>query len=85
MANPLIKSHDEYERLGMKPTERHAAYRQLFSAHIDPEHIAEIRAATNGNYMLGNNRFKEEISSMLKRRVTRGKSGRPARSDSDGG
>jgi putative transposase len=48
-ANPLIKSHDEYERLGMTPTEQRAAYRQLFSAHIDPEHIAEIRAATNGN------------------------------------
>ena len=68
----------------MTYTERRAAYRQLFSAHIDPEHIAEIRAATNGNYELGNNRFKEEISRMLKRRVTRGKAGRPARSDSDG-
>jgi len=34
----------------------------------DTEHIAEIRAATNGNYVyvFGNNRFKEEISRMLK-------------------
>ena len=83
--NPLIKSHYEYERLGMTTTERRTAYRQLFSAHIDPEHIAEIRAATNGNYVLGNNRFKEEISRMLKRRVTPDKAGRPARSNSDGG
>jgi len=84
-ANPLIQSHHEYERLGMTLAERPAAYRQLFSAHIDPEHVAEIRAATNGMYILGNNRFKEEISRMLKRRVTKDKAGRPARGNSDGG
>ena len=67
----------------MTMTERRAAYRQLFSTHIDPEHIAEIRAAKNGNYVLSNNRFKEEISRMLKRRVTRGRAGRPARGNSD--
>jgi len=82
-ANLLIKSHDEYERLGMTMVERRAAYRELFSAHIDPEQLAEIRAATNGNYVLGNNRFKEEISRMLKRRVTKGKAGRPAQSNSE--
>jgi len=84
-ANPLITSHHEYERLGMTTSERRAAYRQLFATRIDPEHIAEIRDATNGNYVLGNNRFKEEISCMLKRRVTRGKAGRPAGGNSDGG
>ena len=63
-------------------SERRAAYRQLFSAHIDPAYIAEIRAAINGNYVLGDNRFTEEISRMLERRVTPGKAGRPAR---DGG
>ena len=82
--NPLIRFHHEYKRLGTTAAERRAAYRQLFSTHSDPAHIAEIRAATNGNYVLGNNRFNEEISRMLKRRVTKGKAGRPVRGNSDG-
>jgi putative transposase len=56
----------------------------LISAHFDPEYIAEIRAATNGNYVLGNNRFKEEINRMLKRRVMPGKAGRRARGEDEG-
>jgi len=82
---PLITPHHEYERLGSTDAERHSAYQQLFTAHIDPERIAEIRNATNGNYVLGKNRFKEEISRMLKRRVTRSQAGRPARRDDGGG
>ncbi len=39
----------------------------------------EIRAATNGNYMLGKKRYQEQIAQALERRVTRGKAGRPAK------
>jgi putative transposase len=46
---------------------------------MDPERINEIRLATNGNYALGNERFKKEIEQALKRRATPGRSGRPAR------
>jgi len=35
------------------------------------------RAATNGNYVLGGSRFEAEIAAALKRRVARGKAGRP--------
>ena len=31
--------------------------------------INEIRKATNGKYVLGNDRFKDEIEDMLQRRV----------------
>jgi putative transposase len=82
-ANPLINPHHEHERLGRTAPERCTAYRHLISAHIDPEYIAEIRAATNGNYVLGNNRFKEEISRMIKRRVTPGKAGRRVRGEDE--
>ena len=78
-SDPLITPHPEYLRLGGNDRDRHDAYRQLFAAHLDPTQIAEIRKATNGNYALGNRRFKEEIGQMLKRRVTPGKSGRPTR------
>ena len=43
------------------------------------EIIKDIRRSTNGNYALGNNRFKEEISVMLKQRVSPGKAGRPSK------
>lgn len=44
---------------------------------MDPALIDEIRAATNGNFVLGNDRFKQEVAGMLKRRVVPGQPGRP--------
>ena len=78
-SNVLLTPHPEYLRLGFDEPDRLHAYRELFSAHLDPQRIAEIRHATNGNYALGNERFQEEIARMLNRRVTPGQSGRPAR------
>jgi len=75
----LRTPHSEYLRLGKGETGRQEAYRNLFKAHLDPEQLTEIRKATNGNYALGNERFKEEIQHMLNRRVIPGKSGRPMR------
>jgi putative transposase len=42
--------------------------------------VDEIRHATNGNYALGDGRFVAEVEAMLGRRVTRGKPGRPYKS-----
>lgn len=78
LPDPVITPHDEHLRLGRHGPERRDAYRQLFRAHLDPERVAEIRQATNGNYALGSERFKDEVGRMLKQRVTPGKSGRPA-------
>jgi putative transposase len=74
----LIMPHYEYLRLGSDDAERRWAYGELFRAHMEPEHIAEIRKATNGNYALGNHRFRKEIEQMLNRRATPGESGRRA-------
>ena len=46
---------------------------------MEPEQIAQIRKATNGNYALGNDRFEKEIEQMLNRSVTPVKSGRQAK------
>ncbi len=75
--NVLIKPHELYLGLGMDEKERRVNYRSLFDAHLDSNTINEIRQATNGNYVLGNDRFKDEIEDMLKCRVSPGKSGRP--------
>lgn len=80
MADSLLTPHSDYLRLGMTEQERLTAYRGLFQAHIDPEKINAIRTATNGNYVLGDNRFQKEIEQMLNRRVAPGLSGRPAKS-----
>src|SRR3989344_1335786 len=79
LVDPLITPHEQYLRLALNDVERHHHYRVLFKAHIDPERIDEIRNATNGNYALGNDRFKTEIERVLNRRATPGRSGRPAR------
>ncbi len=78
--DPLLIPHREYLRLGPTRHERCAAYRALFDAHIDTR-IPEIRRATNGNYALGDDRFKAEIARALNRRTIPGKSGRRARAE----
>lgn len=77
----LIKPHKLYKSLGSTPAERIAAYRELFRYQLDPGLIDEIRQATNGNYVLGTERFEAQVERALKRRVTRGKPGRPKKED----
>ena len=67
--------------LARNADERRESYRALFKAHLDPEVITKIRTATNGNVVLGNKRFEDQIANMLKRRVTLGMAGRPKRTD----
>jgi putative transposase len=43
--------------------------------------VDQIRKATNGNFVLGNQRFAEQIATALARRVTPGKGGRPRKQD----
>ena len=73
----LITHHNLYRSLGRADKERQQAYRELFRYELEPGEIDKIRKATNGNFSLGSNRFADEISEMLGRRVTPGKAGRP--------
>ena len=84
-ANALLTPHAEYLRLGREATARRAAYRALFRAHVDEALTDEIRDATNGNFVLGDERFQAQIAQVLGRRVVRGKAGRPVKqADVDG-
>ena len=73
----LIQANDLYTRLGPDAPNRQSAYRELFRHELDPGVVDEIRQATNGNVVLGNKRFSEEIATLLDRRVIKGKAGRP--------
>lgn len=76
-ANALLTPHEQFLSLGNDEAERRENYRELFKAHIDPETLDQIRSATNGNYVLGEARFQQEIEKTLGRRTTRGQAGRP--------
>lgn len=70
--------HAEYLKLGVDVDERRRVYRDLFGAVQHPAQIDEIRVATNGNFALGDQRFRREISIAAGRRAERGRPGRPA-------
>ena len=75
--NPLLSRHGLYEALGPDTASRQAAYRELFRYQLEPGLVDQIRRATNGNFVLGNERFAAEVAAVVGRRVSPGKSGRP--------
>ena len=77
MSNGILKPHPLYKALGRDLTERQIAYRELYRHELGPDVIDEIRKSTNGNYVLGDRRFAEQIEAKLGRRATPGRSGRP--------
>jgi len=80
----LIEPHPLYQAQGHDRASRTAHYRALFQQQLEPSLLAELRAATYGNYALGSSRFMEEVEHALGRRVQPGKPGRP-RSKVEGG
>ena len=73
----LITPHPSYISLGSDRTERLGCYRQFLKQGIEESVLAEIRDATNGNFVLGDDRFKAQIEQALQRRVSPGRAGRP--------
>jgi putative transposase len=75
----LVSRHELYDRLGQNEPERQSAYRQLFRAQLAGAEIEAIREATNKNWALGNDRFKQRIEALSGRRSDRTRMGRPAK------
>ena len=75
--NAVIRPHSLYAALGLDVASRQAAYRELFRYELEPGLVDQIRRATNGNFVLGSERFAADAASTLGRRVLPGKSGRP--------
>jgi len=63
--------------LGQDAEQRQAAYRELFRHELEPGLVDQIRRATNGNFVLGDERFAKKIEAVIGRRAVPGKSGRP--------
>ena len=75
--NAIITRHQLYEKLGRTNEERQKNYRELFRYQLEPGLIDQIRKKTNGNFVLGDERFAAQIEQLLGRRVVPGKAGRP--------
>lgn len=78
-ASKLLKTNDLYQRLGESSSQRQERYRELFRNQLDQGMIDQIRRATNGNFALGNDRFKSQVEESLGRRISPGKTGRPCK------
>jgi len=76
-SSSLITPHSQFLSLARDIGGCRRFYRELFRHHLDPGLVDEIRDATNGNFALGNDRFKQQVSEALGRRAIRGKPGRP--------
>ena len=69
VADPLVCDHALYRGLGGSPCERRAAYRALFEPPADPAFLDGLRAATNGGWALGDERFKRNLAAAIGRRA----------------
>jgi putative transposase len=78
--NSFISAHLIYRNLADMREDRQTAYRELFIESIAPDLLATIRDTTNSCLVLGNDRFKDQIESLLGRSVRPGKRGRPKNS-----
>lgn len=80
-SDELISPHSLYKALATAQNERLVAYGALFERDIAPELLDSIRNATNKAWLLGGDRFKNEIELLINRRPERLPTGGDRRSD----
>lgn len=78
----LIRPHLLYQSLGTTDASREKAYRELFRIYLNDEQVHEIRAALNGELVLGSETFKDKIERVLARQARPRKIGRPGSRES---
>jgi putative transposase len=82
-ADPLVAEHPLYRALGRSAAERQQNYRALFRAPLAAAFLDDVRAATNGGWAMGGERFKRKIAKALSRRVSPLPPGRPPKKPRD--
>lgn len=68
VSDEQISPHELYLGLGPGPAARADVYRRLFDTDPLDADVAAIRGATNAGWVLGNERFKQEIEMLTQRR-----------------
>lgn len=59
--DPLTSVHPHYLLLGTNDEERQQQYRTLFRDELDAKFVASVRAATQGGWAIGGERFRGQI------------------------
>jgi putative transposase len=77
--DPLITDHSLYWGLGNTPFAREAAYKKIMEQALTAEELALWTASTRTDWALGSEKFKIDLEKQVKRRVSPGKRGRPAK------
>lgn len=80
-ASSLTTPHPLYLGLGATPELRQTAYRALFLHAQDESAVAAIRDATNKAWVLGSDRFKEDVARLTARRIEPAPRGRPRKQE----
>lgn len=75
--NAIIQPHALYLALGNTPEARQTAYRGLFESPINSDELDLIRSSLQSGTPLGNERFKQQIASIVGCSVGFNKRGRP--------
>lgn len=78
-ADPMLTDHALYWSLGNTPFEREAAYRRLAEQGVSQAEIEALNSATLKGWAHGSEKFKSELESKVKRRVSPARRGRPAK------
>lgn len=63
----MLTPHYEYKRLGNNAKEQQSAYRHIFRQNIDDPDLKAIREATNREWLLGSEQFKQDVALHLNR------------------
>ena len=69
ISNSLIREHSVYTALGKDAARRQSAYSALFEYQVSDSTIEEIRFATNKAWVLGNERFLQQIEDLSQRQA----------------
>ena len=80
-ADALVRDHALYRGLGRSAADRRGVFRALFGPTLDPAFLDELRAATNGGWALGDQRYTRHLAAAVGRRAAplpRGRRGKPA-------
>ncbi len=79
IADPLACEHPLYRALGRTRAERQSSYRALFRQALDGGMVDALRAATNGGWALGDERFAQHVAKLAGRRAVPLAAGRPTK------
>jgi putative transposase len=80
----MLTAHPLFNALGLDTATRQEAYQALFHTELEPEVITAIRNASVKGQVLGDDRFKDEVSRMSGQRVVAAVRGRKRLGETQG-